>query len=80
LPAGVAHGDEDVRLFVLEVGRRAPRRPGVWFGARGVAQGFGARGVRVEKAEDLAPTVRQAFAVEQPTVIHVPCALLGPTD
>ena len=46
----------------------------------GVAQGFGARGVRVEKAEDLAPTVRQAFAAEQPTVIHVPCALLGPTD
>ena len=45
-----------------------------------VAQGFGARGVRVEKAEDLAPTVRQAFAAEQPTVIHVPCALLGPTD
>jgi hypothetical protein len=28
----------------------------------------------------LAPTVRQAFAAEQPTVIHVPCALLGPTD
>jgi hypothetical protein len=24
--------------------------------------------------------VRQAFAAEQPTVIHVPCALLGPTD
>ena len=45
-----------------------------------VAQGFGARGVRVEKAEELAPTVRQAFAAEQPTVIHVPCALLGPTD
>jgi len=45
-----------------------------------VAQGFGARGVRVEKAEDLAPAVRQAFAAGQPTVIHVPCALLGPTD
>jgi len=45
-----------------------------------VAQGFGARGVRVEKAEELVPTVRQAFAAEQPTVIHVPCALLGPTD
>jgi hypothetical protein len=44
-----------------------------------VAQGFGARGVRVEKAEELAATVRQAFAAGQPTVIHVPCALLGPS-
>ncbi|HXG12582.1 MAG TPA: thiamine pyrophosphate-binding protein [Gemmataceae bacterium] len=45
-----------------------------------VAQGFGARGVLVEKVEDLAPAVRQAFASGQPTLIEVPIALLGTTD
>lgn len=45
-----------------------------------VAQGFGARGVLVEKAEEIAPAIRQALASAQPTLIEVPCAWLGPTD
>jgi len=45
-----------------------------------VAQGFGARGVTVENPEDLTAATRQALASDQPTLIEVPLALLGPTD
>jgi acetolactate synthase-1/2/3 large subunit len=45
-----------------------------------VAQGFGARGVVVEKPQELTAAARQALASGRPTVIEVPLALLGPTD
>ena len=45
-----------------------------------VAQGFGARGVVVDKPHELTAATRQALASGQPTVIEVPLALLGPTD
>ncbi|MFH1920789.1 MAG: thiamine pyrophosphate-binding protein [Planctomycetota bacterium] len=45
-----------------------------------VAQGFGARGVTVQKPQDLTAAVRQALAAGEPTLIEVPLALLGPTD
>jgi acetolactate synthase-1/2/3 large subunit len=45
-----------------------------------VAQGFGARGLMIDKPEELAPAIRQAFAADLPTLIQVPIALAGPTD
>ncbi len=45
-----------------------------------VAQGFGARGVFVDKPEELTPAIRQALASGQPTMIEVPCAVGGPAD
>jgi acetolactate synthase-1/2/3 large subunit len=45
-----------------------------------VAQGFGARGVLVDKPDGLAPAIREAFASGQPTLIEVSIALAGPTD
>lgn len=45
-----------------------------------VAEGFGARGVLVEKPDQLAPAIREAFASGEPTLIEVPLALGGPTD
>lgn len=37
-----------------------------------IAEGLGCRGVYVEKAADLGPAIKQAFASGKPTVIHVP--------
>jgi acetolactate synthase-1/2/3 large subunit len=37
-----------------------------------VAEGFGCRGVRVERKEDLVPALRAALLEERPTVIHAP--------
>jgi acetolactate synthase-1/2/3 large subunit len=45
-----------------------------------VAQGFGARGVTVEKPDQLTAATRQALASARPTLIEVPLALLGPAD
>lgn len=45
-----------------------------------VAQGFGARGVLVERPDHLAPAIREAFASGEPTLVEVPLALVGPTD
>jgi acetolactate synthase-1/2/3 large subunit len=45
-----------------------------------VAEGFGARGVVVRQPAELTAAVRQALAADQPTLIQVPLALLGPTD
>lgn len=45
-----------------------------------VAEGFGARGILVDRPEALAPAVRQAYASGQPTLIEVPLAWVGPTD
>lgn len=37
-----------------------------------IAEGFGCKGMYVEKGEDLAPAINEAFASGKPTVIHVP--------
>jgi thiamine pyrophosphate-dependent acetolactate synthase large subunit-like protein len=37
-----------------------------------VAEGLGCKGMYVEKAEDLGPAIKEAFASSKPTVIHVP--------
>jgi acetolactate synthase-1/2/3 large subunit len=43
-----------------------------------VAEGFGALGLRVSRAEEIAPAVRQGLASGRPTLVHVPTALGGP--
>lgn len=43
-----------------------------------VAEGFGARGVRIERAEEIGPAVQDGLASLRPTLIHVPTALGGP--
>jgi len=45
-----------------------------------VAEGFGARGVKVEKPEEIVPAVRDAFESDKPTLIHVPVVVRGPAD
>jgi acetolactate synthase-1/2/3 large subunit len=45
-----------------------------------VAQGFGARGILIDKPDELAPAIRQAFTASVPTLIEVPIALAGPTE
>ena len=37
-----------------------------------IAEGLGCRGLYVEKAADLGPAIKEAFASGKPTVIHVP--------
>ena len=44
------------------------------------AIGFGARGVKVSQARDIAPAIREGFASGQPTLIEVPLAVLGPAE
>jgi len=45
-----------------------------------VAEGFGCRGVRVEKKEELVPALQAALSGDRPTVIHVPIVPGGPDD
>jgi acetolactate synthase-1/2/3 large subunit len=45
-----------------------------------VAEGFGALGIRVSRAEEIVPAIQQGLASGRPTLIHVPAALGGPTD
>jgi acetolactate synthase-1/2/3 large subunit len=45
-----------------------------------VAEGFGCRGVRVERKEQLAAALREALSAERPTVIHVPIVPGSPAD
>lgn len=45
-----------------------------------VAEGFGARGVRVEDVEKLPAEIKAGFAEELPTVIDVPVSVAGPSD
>jgi acetolactate synthase-1/2/3 large subunit len=45
-----------------------------------VAEGFGAHGVTARSPKELTAAVRQALAADRPTIVHVPIALLGPTD
>ena len=45
-----------------------------------VAKALGADGVRVEDPAELSSAIRQGFAADRPTVIHVPIQAGGPTD
>jgi thiamine pyrophosphate-dependent acetolactate synthase large subunit-like protein len=45
-----------------------------------VAEGFGARGVRVEDPKKLLTALQEGLTAERPTVIHVPIAHGGPSD
>ncbi|HUT92027.1 MAG TPA: thiamine pyrophosphate-dependent enzyme, partial [Thermoguttaceae bacterium] len=45
-----------------------------------VAEGFGCRGMRVEKKEDLVPALREALTADRPTVVHVPIVPGAPDD
>jgi acetolactate synthase-1/2/3 large subunit len=45
-----------------------------------VAEGFGAIGMRVERADQIGPAVERALVADRPTLIHVPTATGGPAD
>ena len=45
-----------------------------------VAEGFGARGLRIEDPRDLPGAIREGFRAERPTLIHVPILTGGPSD
>jgi len=45
-----------------------------------VAEGLGAQGIRIERAEKIADAVRKGFGAGRPTLVHVPIAHSGPTD
>ena len=54
---------------------RYGRASGVDFGPVDVvrfAESFGARGLRIETADEIAPTLKKALAMEGPVVIGVP--------
>jgi acetolactate synthase I/II/III large subunit len=45
-----------------------------------VAEGLGAIGKRIERAEEIGPAVERGLAANLPTLIHVPTAIGGPAD
>jgi acetolactate synthase-1/2/3 large subunit len=45
-----------------------------------VAEAFGAHGVRIARAYEIAPAIRQGFRSDRPTLIHVPVVRSNPTD
>jgi acetolactate synthase-1/2/3 large subunit len=45
-----------------------------------VAEGFGARGLRIEDIKDLTGAIREGFEADRPTLIHVPILTGGPSD
>lgn len=45
-----------------------------------LAQGFGAHGVRVSRAEEIAPAIRDALSTDRPTLIHIPIVGGMPRD
>ena len=45
-----------------------------------MAEAFGARGVRVERAEEIAPAIREGFNAPGPTLIHVPIGQSNPAE
>ena len=84
LPFVCVVADDSAWGIVISMSRR---RRGVPVGANlspirfdQVAQGFGARGIRVEDPSQLAPAIRDGFKADRPTLIHVPIAHGGPTD
>ena len=45
-----------------------------------VAEGFGARGIRIEDPRKLPAAIQEGFKADRPTVLHVPIAHGGPAD
>jgi acetolactate synthase-1/2/3 large subunit len=45
-----------------------------------VAEGFGARGLRIEDPRELPRAIREGFRADRPTLIHVPIKTAGPSD
>ena len=45
-----------------------------------MAEAFGARGVRVGQAEEIAPAIREGFEASVPTLIHVPIGKSNPAE
>jgi acetolactate synthase-1/2/3 large subunit len=45
-----------------------------------VAEGFGARGVRIEDPRELPKAIREGFRAGRPTLIHIPIETGGPSD
>lgn len=45
-----------------------------------MAEAFGARGVRVENADEIAPAIREGFEASVPTLIHVPIGQSNPAE
>ena len=45
-----------------------------------VAEGFGARGLRIEDPRELPKAIREGFRADRPTLIHIPIETAGPSD
>jgi len=45
-----------------------------------VAEGFGARGLRIDDPKELPKAIREGFRADRPTLIHVPIETAGPSD
>ena len=46
----------------------------------GMADAFGARGIRIENADQILPALQHGLGEKQPTLIHVPVARSSPAD
>jgi thiamine pyrophosphate-dependent acetolactate synthase large subunit-like protein len=66
----------EVGVYKRTFGHGTTTEPGVHWSKEvrfdKIAEGLGCQGVYVEKAEDLGPAIKAAFASGKPTVIHVP--------
>jgi acetolactate synthase I/II/III large subunit len=66
----------EVGVYKRTFGHGKSTEPGVHWGKfvrfDKIAEGLGCKGVYVEKAEDIGPAIKEAFASGKPTVIHVP--------
>ena len=45
-----------------------------------VAQGLGARAVRIERPDEIPSAIREGFDSGRPTLIHVPITIGGPEE
>jgi acetolactate synthase-1/2/3 large subunit len=45
-----------------------------------IAEGFGARGLRIEDPRELPKAIREGFRADRPTLIHIPIETAGPSD
>jgi len=45
-----------------------------------VAEGFGARGLRIEDPRELPKAIREGVRADRPTLIHIPIETAGPSD
>jgi thiamine pyrophosphate-dependent acetolactate synthase large subunit-like protein len=66
----------EVGVYARTFGHRKTGEPGVHWGKfvrfDKIAEGFGCAGMYVDKAEELGPAIKKAFASGKPTVIHAP--------